>query len=354
MSKRILWSLGIVLAFQGLVRAADSVFTGNLVQVAPGSISIRLADGRVVDARLPKSGNLAAEALAKEYSLADQVEITAKTIDAFLDKQRDHYYFVELKKLRLLRSSSPEELTGVLNTLWWKRGDNLLQVPGKLAPKPSLTLPDPRVERLREVNLGYVASLPNFVADERATRSLKLKDSSSWKLQDTVESEITLQSSGRSRQHVRINGKARNSQSHWLPGVNWGIGFGTELIDLFDPKCETTFDFKGPGDGPENKQLLLYSFHAPPDRCFGPSQIGAIQSNGSKDGQILVDDAGHVVQFKEGDTTLSWGYVRIGESSHLLPVAADYVFTFPDGVWHIEVQFKNHKHFESSIQLKTQ
>src|SRR5436190_1194525 len=116
MAKRIfLWellsALIAILVLPGPAVAADSVYAGSLVQVAPGSFSIRLPDGRVVDARLPKSGDLAAESIAQQYNLADQVEITAKSIDAYLDKQTDHYYFLELKKLRLLRSSSPEDLT---------------------------------------------------------------------------------------------------------------------------------------------------------------------------------------------------------------------------------------------------
>jgi hypothetical protein len=50
---------------------------------------------------------------------------------------------------------------------------------------------------------------------------------------------------------------------------------------------------------------------------------------------------------------LSWDYIKVGEASYLLPVAADYVFTYPTGdTWHIEVQYKNHRHFEISIDLR--
>jgi hypothetical protein len=49
---------------------------------------------------------------------------------------------------------------------------------------------------------------------------------------------------------------------------------------------------------------------------------------------------------------LSWDFVKIGDASFLLPVAADYVFAFSSGdVWHIAVQYKNHRHFEASTNL---
>jgi len=55
----------------------------------------------------------------------------------------------------------------------------------------------------------------------------------------------------------------------------------------------------------------------------------------------------------ESKEVISWDYVKIGETSYLLPVAADYLFTYPWGdVWHIEVQYRNHRRFETSVILK--
>jgi hypothetical protein len=50
-----------------------------------------------------------------------------------------------------------------------------------------------------------------------------------------IVSEVTFQMGNPTRQHVRINGKPWNKPD--LPGLNFGIDFGTALRDLFDPEC---------------------------------------------------------------------------------------------------------------------
>jgi hypothetical protein len=50
--------------------------------------------------------------------------------------------------------------------------------------------------------------------------------------------------------------------------------------------------------------------------------------------------------------TTTWEYVTIGDAFHLLPVAEDIYggFTFAD-LWHVVVEYKNHRHFESSTNI---
>jgi hypothetical protein len=368
-TRHLLLVLPAVLFLCVAARAADAVYSGGLVQVAPGSIWIRLADGRVAGARLPKDGDLSAGLISSQYHLGDQVEITCKRIDPFLDSKTDDYFFLELKKLRLLRPPTPDEFAKVRATLTWKNGDNLLKIPPQAAEQTGQKRTESAaLAHVREVNLGDALKMPNFIADERAQRFEKRKGSSNFQLRDTVESEITFQGSQATRQRVRINGKAWNSKSHWLPGITWGSAFGSEIKPLFDPECANTIEFKGP-ETVRGKQLLVYAFRAPADGCFAAGQISEFQYNGPLSGRVLVDDpGGRVIQFEsapsgfppefgllESKQVLSWDYVPIGDSSFLLPVAGDYFITFTSGdAWHIAVEYKNHKHFETSIKLKVQ
>jgi hypothetical protein len=49
---------------------------------------------------------------------------------------------------------------------------------------------------------------------------------------------------------------------------------------------------------------------------------------------------------------VSWDSVKIGDVAHLLPVAANFVIDYSSGKrWRIEVQYKNHRHFESSTNV---
>ncbi|MEP7354601.1 MAG: hypothetical protein ABI824_15345 [Acidobacteriota bacterium] len=55
---------------------ADLVFTASIRFLRPEFLTVRLADGRVISARLPKSPALSAAAISTHYKIADQVEIT--------------------------------------------------------------------------------------------------------------------------------------------------------------------------------------------------------------------------------------------------------------------------------------
>ena len=120
-------SIGCLLPSQGV--AADLVFTGNLRFATKTFIHVRLADGRVIDAGLPKTGPLAAEAILGQYKIADQVQITCKTVSADLDPTVDYRHSLELKQIRFLRAPTPDEVAGVNASLSWKGGENLLKRP---------------------------------------------------------------------------------------------------------------------------------------------------------------------------------------------------------------------------------
>jgi len=62
------------------VSAADRVFAGSLERVSRASISIRTADGLVVDALLPGG-------IVVPYNVADQVEITCTPIKTLYEAQ---------------------------------------------------------------------------------------------------------------------------------------------------------------------------------------------------------------------------------------------------------------------------
>jgi hypothetical protein len=90
----------------------------------------------------------------------------------------------------------------------------------------------------------------------------------------------------------------------------------------------------------------VYRFHSPLDGCFGPGTIGYQQYDAAQTGRILVDET-------DGSKMIySWDYVKIGDASHLLPVATDMVWIDPKGdTWHVAAQYKNHRHFEASADI---
>ena len=348
--------------------AADLGFTGNLRFVTKTSLTVRLDDGRVVDCRVPKTGPLAVSAIVGQFKLADEVEITCKRIAGKLDISEDRYHLLELTQIRLLRPPRPEEVARVEASLSWQKGENLLKPPAIAAAKQeTANRPEPEgFERLREVNLARVEAMPNFVADEIALRSRQAKGSAKWGRAETIESEMVFRGSSATRQHVRINGKPWNAPTSWLPGPNWGAWFGSELRPLFERECGNEFTSEGVTQV-EGRALLAYSFRTPLDGCFGPGTIAYMQYADPHTGRLLVDKTeGSVVQIElrsdggpmepGGQTrwVLSWGDVKIGEATYLLPVAEDWTWRpgSAGDTWHVTVQYKNHRHFEAATSVQ--
>jgi hypothetical protein len=343
--------------------AADLTFTGNLRFVSAGTITVRLSNGIVIDARLPKTGELGAEKIAAQYKLADQVQIACKNISSVWDQAVRRYHSLELTRIHFVRAATAEEIDQVSASLSWKVGDNLLK-PVPEVPKPPKATDPEGLERVREVNLARAAKMPNFIADEQASRSLRRKGEPKWKQADTVESTIAFHGDDAERQNIRISGKPFTTTSGWIPGVNWNSGFGAELKSLFDRDCANTFEFAG-REELRAKQVAVYRFRSPLDGCFGAGVIGYQQYDAAQTGRILVDETdGSVLQMDrqdignpsglDGGTQMiySWDYVKIGDASHLLPVATDFVWIDPKGdTWHVAAQYKNHRHFEASADV---
>jgi hypothetical protein len=316
--------------------AADFEFTGGLERITQNSILIRLADGKRIDAKLPKAGPLASTTISAQYKLADEVQINCKPMG-------DHC--ADLKSIKFLRPPTPKERALVLGTA--------------MPAGP----PQPELEHARQVNLNRAANMPNFVADETAKRykSLTKANPPEWKAVDTIQSEITFKGGDPTRDHIRINGKPWNKPR--FPYLNWTPEFGTEIKPVFNPECPTEIKFEGPQEL-RGKQLLAYDFSSPSYGCFGGVSS---QNKGyvpARIGRILVEAGGSMIQYEEEaiefpkgfpvdsfKETTSWDYGKIGDSSYLLPVGYEFFFGFTGELWHVSVEYKNHRRFEAATNV---
>src|SRR5579862_6071967 len=90
--------------------AADVTFTGCLERAGNQSISIRLADRRVICALLPDTPQLAPAAIAARFHMGDQVEITCKQIEPVWEAGTSRYQYLEVTGVRLVKRPTGEEL----------------------------------------------------------------------------------------------------------------------------------------------------------------------------------------------------------------------------------------------------
>jgi hypothetical protein len=324
----------------GLAVARDLVFSGALQRIGSESISIQLADRRLIDARLPKSSPFA-------YQLGDQIEITCKTIPPVWEEDTSRYQSLEVTRLRFLHAQSTEDSIP----------------PPRVTEAPHQS--NDALDHAREVNLDYAANMPNFVADETAKRYSSGGASQPWHYFDTIETEITFKGSRADRREIRRNGRPWTQPFQALPGFQWYGGFGTELKPLFDPLCPTTLDFEA-RQQLRGKQLLKYTFKSPADACFAPFTVEYQRYNPARTGNVLLEEStGNVIHYYEEAAgfpadfdiahrteEVTWDYVKIGDASHLLPVGANFVIVYSNSSrFRIEVTYANHRHFESATHI---
>lgn len=233
-----------------------------------------------------------------------------------------------------------------------------------------ISQPQAKLAYIREVNLERAAALPSFVADEVAVRYTSPHvDPPQWKILDTIESEISVRGTDFTRQNVRIDGKPWTKPN--FPNFTWSVDFGGELKPLFDPGCKTEIVFNRRGEA-LGKPGLTYNFRAPRDGCFGAFGIKNGFFSRLKTyrppwtGWFVVEDpGGAVVEFQQEahefpksfgadplTETIRWDYVKIGGESHLLPVSQEIFGGFVRAdLWHVVVEYRNHRHFEASSDV---
>ena len=347
--------------------ADDLVATGNLRFVTASFMTLRLADGRVIDARLPKKGPLAAASLVAQYRLGDRLQIVCTPIRPHFDEAANRSHQLELAHVEYVRGPTPDELLGVRASLSWQQGQNLLKPSALLVPEPTPAAPalPAGFDAIRKVNLARIEAFPSFLADETATRWRKPKGATEWQRVDTIESEISFQGARAIRGKVRINGKSWQSSSPWLPGPNWGLGFGTDLQPLFYPHCVNEFAAAGE-ETVRGQPLRVFSFRSPQDGCFGPGTIGYQQYAAEHRGRIFVDRENNVVQVEHEDVgtppdlgagstiVLLWEPVSIGATTHLLPASLDWVWRGDQNgdMWRVHAEYRNHHHFETGVTIR--
>jgi hypothetical protein len=219
-------SLVLLVALPLFLSASDLVFTGGLQRVGHGSITIRMADGLVVDSILPAG-------IAVPFNVADQVEITCTPSNTVYDAQAQLHNHLRLKSVRLMRTATPEERAEMEGWLSWQPGENLLMPLRPPTPSGVLTSP----ERVRAVNLDYVGRRADFVADETVRDYVSDAIGKPWRLDRTIEDEVAVKDLHLTHQSVRRNGKP------WK-GKDFGSAdFGLEIKNLFDAECPNRIEF---------------------------------------------------------------------------------------------------------------
>jgi hypothetical protein len=337
--------------------AKDVSIIGYLESLGGDSVAVRLNDRRVICARVPASGALSAKMLTAQYRLGDKVEMSYQPIEPVFQQSTSRYQYLEVTALQLVERPPAERLAAMLSGRLFHEGENLLERP---VPASVVTADAPAGEEFahaRRVNLAYVSNLPNFIADETQKRYRGTEQSPQWSTLDTVQSEVTFQGDRTVRRSIRRNGKAWDQPFESLPGFKWYGGFGSEIRPVFDPKCPVTVESEGRSQ---------YRYTTPMDGCFSYFYQQYQRFNPPRTGHVRIDaTSGNVIDLEEEardfpedfelaerEEHITWDAVKLGEISYWVPVRATCLAIYYSGArFRIEVEFKNHRHFEASTNV---
>ena len=318
---------------------------------------------------LANTPELEAPAIAAQYKFGDEVAITCRPIQPVWEAATSRLQSLQVTAIRFLRRPSSLEAAALLEARP-REGKNLLERPRAPVPEArkleDTNAPGAReLEQARRINLEHAANAPNFVADEIARRYRSTRESPKWRDYDKVEDEVAFRGRRAERQQIKRNGKPWNQPFDALPGFKWYEGFETEIGPLFDPKCPTTMEYQGRSDA-SGRPLLEYRFRSPVDGCFPFLYFAYQRYNPARSGRVFIEDPGGSIvrvddeaigfpedfEFAGREEHMYWDYVKIGDVSHLLPVRASFLVTYSSGTrYRVEVEYRNHRHFEASANI---
>jgi hypothetical protein len=388
-SKRLLIAIsGVSLLIVQLAKPADNAvqFSGLLEAVTHHTIAIRLPDGRVVDAGLPDSGELASQSLFLKYRMGDLVEIKGHVVS--IPRGEPGGYFplrdaetgvarnLELDQIGFVRAPSSDELSTALGSGARLVKGNLLTDPTRPREVPDVSLRslkrpslsankeagDAALERTRTLVHQYLAALPNFVADSKTIlyRSPGVA-TPKWTVNETLEAETHFRGGSETRMSVVRNG-VQLPDNALLPSAVRAQASTTNLSHVFNPDCPVSLEFEKRAVE-AGTPVLVYRFKSPHDSCFGADWDGDYQYYfAPHEGEILVGEADGLIreidcisteypnEFAQSriEERVTWGEVRIGDERHLLPVSSEMLQVSKRSISWSVAEYSNHRHFETS------
>jgi hypothetical protein len=227
----------------------------------------------------------------------------------------------------------------------------------------------PLIEQVRHNVLENAGELPNFVVTQAVSRYIRTPEIKDWKLDDTLEVEITYQADkGEQFKLLRLSGKPTTQTYEEIGGSTSTGEFGTLLVALFVPDSKAQFKevrketFRG-------RPTVLYDFRVQKanskamisDKPSGQKTVagysGSLWVDTESKGVLRVELAheGMPPRFpvSMSENAVEYDWVTIGDQRYLLPVHAELLMGW-DNV-HVYtrnvIEFRNYHKFEGKMKI---
>jgi hypothetical protein len=228
---------------------------------------------------------------------------------------------------------------------------------------------DPLLAKAIAANIDFQQALPNFVRQQRITRSKSLNLGMHWEQNDVVEAEILTVGENVQYRNVTINGiSAGPDGSAGIRGA-WSVGqYDAQVSHIFNPSSRTQFTRQGDAQLGD-RTSVIYSYKIEEEYSAWKIQVGGQTANPAHHGKVWVDsDTGGALRVQTEATRLppdfplsnvvgvmQYSEVEIGGRSYLLPARAENKFCErgTPRCTRLDIEFRDYREFSSEPTLLT-
>jgi hypothetical protein len=232
-------------------------------------------------------------------------------------------------------------------------------------PMPSPAPPQSLIERAREAAWQFSQKLPNFVCQEFMSRYTQLGRQEKKPL-DLVSAEIIYEDGQESYRNVKIDNRATDKPLQEIDG-SWSTGeFASILLQLFHPDTHAQFR-SGGASTISGSSAQVYDFEVQRENSRWMVHAGSQTLAAAYQGSVWVDPSTARVlriemqarnlpsdfEMSSVETAVDYSYVRIGETTVLLPVHAEALGCERSSNYcsHNIIDFRNYHEFKSQITI---
>jgi hypothetical protein len=237
--------------------------------------------------------------------------------------------------------------------------------PMTASPTHSLGLAESLIERAREAAWQFSQKLPNFVCQEFMSRFSQRGREQKMPL-DLVSAEIIYEDGQESYRNVKINNRPTDKSLQEIDG-SWSTGeFASILLEIFDPHTHAQFR-SGGASTISGFSAQVYDFQVQSENSRWMLHAGSQSLAAAYVGSVWVDpNTARVLRIEMQarnipsdfpmatvETAVDYSYMRIGETSVLLPVHAEALGCQRDSSYcsHNIIDFRNYHEFKSDIKI---
>lgn len=228
---------------------------------------------------------------------------------------------------------------------------------------------DPVLVKAIAANIDFQQELPNFVCQERITRSSSRDLGKKWTQDDVVEAEILTIGDKVEYRDIQVDGKPTGAADMSQIGGAWSVGeYGAVVINLFNPRSRTQFTKDGPGQV-GGREAHIYNYKIDEEYSQWKLNVDGRSAMPAHHGKVWIDaETGralrveteatylpHDFPLSNGLAVLEYGEVAIDGQTYLLPSRAENTFCQRGSLRcsRLAMEFLGYRKFTSESSLFT-